>query len=245
MFTEAMGYKEGQYLDHIPAAALLAGQMIVVGGLAAFPVNDLAAGEKGSVQIVGVCKGRAAAVSGNVGSVVGWDEDGDPVEGDAGTGAVTTNLADADFIIGSLAEPLAVTDGEAVFRINEYSPDQPAWPNRIHELHSGNYTIDALDMGKVLHVDTNGVVITLPAMAAGFAGLDVIVQNDGPDGTVGLNVSPNAADRIMGPDLAGADNKDRINNLATAKRGDFLHLRGDGTNGWWVVEERGVWTAEP
>jgi hypothetical protein len=48
----------------------------------------------------------------------------------------------------------------------------------------------------------------------------------------------------MGADLAGVDNKDRINTKATAKRLDHVHLVADGVNGYFVSTERGVWAAE-
>ena len=48
----------------------------------------------------------------------------------------------------------------------------------------------------------------------------------------------------MGADLAGVNDKDRINTKGTAKRGDFLVLVADGTDGYFVWAERGVWAAQ-
>ncbi len=105
-----------------------------------------------------------------------------------------------------------------------------------------NKTLDAQDVGKVLYVTTDAKTVTLPATAAG---LQYIVMNGGATpGSVGMSVSPNTADRIMGADLAGADNKDRINTKATARPGDYIKLVADGVNGWYVVEENGTWAAE-
>ena len=48
----------------------------------------------------------------------------------------------------------------------------------------------------------------------------------------------------MGADLAGVDDKDRILAAADSVAGDYLHLVADAVNGWFVVAERGKWTAE-
>lgn len=242
MFTEAMNHAAGNMLEYTPAAAKTAGQMVQVAGLAAMVADAITANAKGAVQIKGHIKARAAAVAGNQGDVVGWDEDGDPYGGTAGSGAITTDLSVADFIVGSLAEALTATDGESIVRLNEYAPDRPAWANKIHELKSDNYTIDLEDTGKVIHVDTDAKAITLPAIAAGL--IDVIIVNDGADGTVAVNISPDSDDKIMGPDIAGTNDKDLINTKETAIRGDFVKLSGNHADGWFVTEMRGIWATE-
>ena len=50
--------------------------------------------------------------------------------------------------------------------------------------------------------------------------------------------------KIMGADVAGTDNKDQINTKTTAIRGDWMHLVGDGSNGWYIVGKRGTWAEE-
>lgn len=59
-----------------------------------------------------------------------------------------------------------------------------------------------------------------------------------------MAVSPAAADKIMGADLAGVDNKDRHNTKATAKRLDYIDLAYGSADGWLVNAERGIWAAE-
>ena len=106
-------------------------------------------------------------------------------------------------------------------------------------------TVDYQDMGKILVQTVDAKTLVLPAMAAGYAGMEFTYKNGGAtDGAIILTISPNANDKIMGPDWAGVDNKDAINTKATAKIGDFMTLRGDGTNGWWIVAKRGTWVAE-
>jgi len=69
-------------------------------------------------------------------------------------------------------------------------------------------------------------------------------MNGGPFGTVQISLSPNASDKVQGPNKPGTDNKDHINTLATARRGDFARLATGDANGPFVIEERGVWATE-
>jgi hypothetical protein len=106
---------------------------------------------------------------------------------------------------------------------------------------SGNYTLAAADSGLVVKCATDGVVFTLPATVAGMT---FTILNTGADGTVGISLSPDAADKIQGGGLAAADNEDLINTKATAKKGDMIRVVGDGADGWFVQEIRGVWSEQ-
>lgn len=109
------------------------------------------------------------------------------------------------------------------------------------ETISANKTIDALDSGKVFFIDTDATTTTLPATAtAGF----ITLVNIGADGTVAVNASPAAADKITGPDVAGTDNKDLINTKATARRGDRVTLKPGHADGWVVHDIKGIWAEE-
>lgn len=111
----------------------------------------------------------------------------------------------------------------------------------VHELKSANYTVDAEDSGKWIWVDTDGVVITLPAVE-GIRGLRV--GNIAGYGVAGVSVSPNALDMIEGPDITAADDKDIINTKATARRGDFVEIEQSDANGWVITRKRGTWARE-
>ena len=96
-------------------------------------------------------------------------------------------------------------------------------------LKSANYTIDATDTGKWIWVDTDAVVITLPAVE----GINAVrIGNIAAYGVSGVAVSPNAADMIEGPGITAADNKDLINTKATARRGDWIEIWNGDANGW-------------
>lgn len=114
-----MNYQEGNYLDYTPGTVKVAGEIVQIGILAAMCSTAIAAGAKGAAQVRGLIKVVAAAVTGSVGDLIGWDEDGDPYGGTAGTGAATTILANADFILGTLETALTATDGVARVLLNE------------------------------------------------------------------------------------------------------------------------------
>ena len=120
MNTEAQNLQTGIYLDYTPAVARTAGEMVQVGGQAGMCATAIAICALGAAQVRDIVKVRAAAVTGADGDIVGWDEDGDPYGGTAGTGAATTKLTDMDFLIGSLRAALTATAGEAVVELNNY-----------------------------------------------------------------------------------------------------------------------------
>jgi hypothetical protein len=109
------------------------------------------------------------------------------------------------------------------------------------ETISANKTLDIEDNGKVFFVDTDAVIITLPAVATPT---NCKIVNIGAFGAVAVNISPAAADKVQGPDLPGTDNKDLINTKATARRGDFAVLVTGDANGPFVSELRGIWATE-
>lgn len=106
---------------------------------------------------------------------------------------------------------------------------------------SVNYTVDATDNGTTIFVDTDAVVITLPAVG-GISGVKVV--NIAAFGAAKVSVSPNAADMVEGPGITAADDKDIINTKATARRGDYVLINDGDANGWSVVQMRGTWARE-
>lgn len=109
------------------------------------------------------------------------------------------------------------------------------------ETVSDNKTLDAEDSGKVLFVDTDAKVVTLPAVE-GMSGFKVV--NIGAFGTVAVTIAPNAADMIEGPDITAADDKDIVNTKVTACRGDFVRLDYGDANGWVITDKKGTWARQ-
>jgi len=113
-------------------------------------------------------------------------------------------------------------------------------------LPDATLTCDANDNGKVILCEVT-TVITLPAIGSSEMGPYTFVNyGEETDGIsdVQITISPNANDRITGCDITGAENKDMVNTLATAKKGDLLKLAYGGAAGWSVVEMIGTWTRE-
>jgi hypothetical protein len=107
---------------------------------------------------------------------------------------------------------------------------------------SADTTLDATYTGKLIWVTADAKIITLPAIATGLDGCMIV--NGGSYGAQAVNISPNASDMILGPDITGADNKDLINTKATAQRGDFAVIGGNDADGYGVIELRGTWARE-
>lgn len=127
---------------------------------------------------------------------------------------------------------------EVAFDIDNFSDP---YGDGVRELVSVNKTLDVEDTGKTFFVDTDAVVITLPVTAVE---IDVTIVNIGAFGAVAVNVDPAAADKIQGPDLAGANNKDLINTKATARRGDLVRLVNGQADGAMVLQLVGTWATE-
>lgn len=152
--------------------------------------------------------------------------------------AVYTFVAVSNSYVGVISRYVSATKMEVEFRPGEYDE---FGPNTQRETKSANYTVDAEDYGKIIYIDTDAKVITLPAIAtSGW----VTFVNAGGFGTVIITLSPDANDKIMGPDIAGTDNKDLINTKATAQRGDFVTLKYGTAEGWMVTAMRGTWAEE-
>ncbi len=109
------------------------------------------------------------------------------------------------------------------------------------EFKTANYTVIVNDdSGKTLASTLDGIVYTLPSIAAGET---LTFVNMADDGQAELNISPAALDGIT---YAGdsTDDKDLINTKATAKKGDSVTLASLDGVAWQVVAVRGVWAKE-
>jgi hypothetical protein len=125
------------------------------------------------------------------------------------------------------------------FDVNEL---RDPYAGKVKEtLSAATKTLDAQDTGKVIFC-TVTTVVTLPATATALA--DVTLVCMAPFGTAQISVDPAAADKIMGPDLGGVDNKDLINTLATARRGDYVTLTAGHADGYVINRMKGTWAAE-
>jgi len=223
------------------ASARTAGDVVWHDGEAGVCIADIAAGGTGDVYTDGQFDVEFVAFGASAGAVVGFDNDGTPYGGST-TGAGTTKLAAADFIMGTAITDATATSATIRVDLNKIPADLVAiLAGRTVEAVSGNKTLDIQDSGKIMLVDTDAKAITLPAVATGF---EFVIMMGAADGVSIITVSPNANDKIMGADLAGVDDKDRVLTKATAKANDFIHLVYGTADGWIVTQERGTWAAE-
>jgi hypothetical protein len=163
-------------------------------------------------------------------------------------GAIIFGAADGKVSLAPSGQPIgiaieaATADGDQIECILGDVTDYPTFAGKTFEVVSANKTLDIQDNGKVIVVDTDGVVITLPATVDG---MEFVVMNGGSAvGAAGISISPNSADLIAGPDIAGTDNKDQINTKATAVPGDYEALSGGNASGFVITAMRGTWAEE-
>lgn len=135
-----------------------------------------------------------------------------------------------------------VSAGVVIVDVDAMAHQDPFAAYSVREVKSANYTLDAQDTGKLICVDTDAFILTLPAIADGLGGVTIV--NIGGYGTIAVTISPAAADMILGPDITGADNKDLINTKATAQRFDRVKLDLGDADGYVVTELVGVWARE-
>ena len=132
-----------------------------------------------------------------------------------------------------------VSAGVVIVDVDAMGHQDPFAGYSVREVKSANYTLDAQDCGKLICVDTDAVVLTLPAIADGLGG--VTIMNLGAYGTIAVTISPDANDMILGPNITGANDKDLINTKATAQRFDRVTLDLGDADGYVVHGLVGVW----
>ena len=150
--------------------------------------------------------------------------------------AITTT---ANSFVGVITRYVSATQMEVEFRPGECDE---FGPNRARVVKSANYTTLDTDNGKIIHVDTSAVVITLIATVKGY---EITIVNAGASAATIITATPDAGDLIGGGcGLAAlADGVGYKNTAATARRGDFIKLVADGEagGGWNIVGKRGTW----
>jgi len=108
---------------------------------------------------------------------------------------------------------------------------------------SDNYTVTPEDSNTTIIVAGADKVMTLPPTEAGLKYKFVLAAAGLSTGT-GLQISPNAADKIMGNGFTSADDKDAILAGSGDREGDSITLEGDGSLGWYIVGVVGTWTRQ-
>lgn len=148
-----------------------------------------------------------------------------------------TLLPTGGVFVGFLRRFVSTAVAVVEFNVDAYVDP---YAGRVYETIAGAKTLDLEDSGKTFFV-TATAVITLPATAVDG---DFVLVCAAPYGTAQISADPAAGDKFVGPDLTGTDNKDYINTLATAQRGDFLSIKGGHADGYIIRAKKGTWAAE-
>lgn len=230
----------GERLDHTPASALDAGEMIQLAGKGcAIATTGIAADALGSVAVSGVFNGPYVGNACNVGDNLWWDANGTPYGGSA-DGALTNLGADGDWWVGTVTAAPSANDATVQFALNVMNPTQPAWIGRTFFKTAVDLTmVEATHGGGVVEVTADAKTVTLPT---GVGGMELIVVNRVVDGGALVTVDLDGNEVIRGANLTIAATKTANNTKATAVQGDYLHLICNvAATAWRVVSYRGIW----
>lgn len=211
-------------------ASIASGTPVDLGGYFGIALLTIANGAKGVLLIDSEHVLTATTASTwAIGDDVYWDADNSALIEIGGTGY--------QFIGKAVRSKTASTETTNRFKLNAGAPISPELNNRTWETHSVDKVIDANDVGKVMNMVGLTKTYTLPATATGLV---FICRNGNPDGNI-LTIDPNGSDKFLGNDLAPNDGVTYVNTAATAREGDFVILRAEGTHGYYVEAQRGIW----
>lgn len=233
---EATFVQEGESLDYTPAAAVVAGKVVQMGGFIGITKAPIAAAALGALAISGVF---AIAKSASAGPAF---EPGDTVHFTVATGLASRTGGSGTICLGRCTKSASASDSTVHTELAPHG--LPAWmQGKVWEdvtLASGSKTLDAEDVGKVLNVTVGHAsnVVTLPATGAQYRSFVIRCGASGQR----VAVSPNASDKIMGPDIAGVDDTDMILAAATSQAGDYLAIGYGGADGYMIDGRQGTFT---
>jgi hypothetical protein len=176
----------------------------------------------------------------------------------------TSNATKGSIFMGSSGTELVVDDlnnrvgvGVATPSVELEVNGRIAGRDTVNYQDAGTYTVDAAkDCGGVLHSAQIGYTVTLPDLSSSVNGCRITLINTATSGSAQVAISPHSSDSIFGTcstsgvdyEFSGAVDKDAINTLATANKGDYITVVGAYVAkgpGWWVVGCAGTWASEP
>ena len=113
---------DGKAIDYTPGSDVSAGDVVVQNNLVGIAKTPIAADALGALAVEGVFDVAKAAVEIEAGKPVYWDADGNPVTGDAGSGAATTT-EDGNVQMGFSIAAAADTDETVRVKLQSAAPD--------------------------------------------------------------------------------------------------------------------------
>lgn len=119
-------YAGNSKLPYTAGSDIKAGTPVLTAmGMVGIPPNDIANGTSDEVDICGQYRAwGVASQAWAAGESVGWDANGNPLNGTAGTGAYTTVSSDWNFFVGYAVSAKATGDEMGVIRLPDFvGPD--------------------------------------------------------------------------------------------------------------------------
>lgn len=227
----AWKWQEGRALDYTPGSAKVAGEVVVSGKIVGVVATDLAANQKGALNVQGVFKVTKEAT-------VTVFAAGDPVYFDVADNQA--NVDSANPYMGVAAYAAGATDGFVYVLLGSVNEENQL---RVVNLAAPTQALTAAQSGQKF-VGAADAVFTLPAASAATKGVWYEVEVGVLAGAVGISLSPAAADHIRGNGLTAVDNKDLINPVASDRLGDMVRVYCDGVDGWVIDAIIGTWAKE-
>lgn len=116
---------EGDSIPFTPNVDVVGGEVVIFGGHVCIAKHDIAANVEGELAIKGIFEGPKTAHRIQVGDAIFWDEDANPVSGDAGSGAFRPQTGFGP-CGGWCIKTAEIGDDTVSFKLSAFS-GEPAW----------------------------------------------------------------------------------------------------------------------
>lgn len=191
---QAVYVQEGESLDYTPGADVPAGKVVVIGSRVGITKVPIEANRLGALATCGVFKVVKVNGAINDGDMVYWNTTANPQGGVAGTGAATTNSANA-YAIGRAIAAAAVNDETVLVKF-----DHAVITNTVHNpltsliADPGNAgAIPVTNSGSVQIVTAGAETRTLAVPTVVGQMLAISMKTDGGDAVITVAAAFNAA----------------------------------------------------
>lgn len=172
---QAIYKQEGVSIDHTPASAISAGDVVIVNGVPYIAKRDIAANETGALDCEGVFD--IVKITGAIakGDDVYWDAVGNPVGGTAGTGASTlTPVSTGVYYLGTCVLAAGSSDTTVRVKLVEVRRKRLAV---LAVTPAGSAQGDAAATIEGFNVVTGADATKGVILPAALAGMQVLIKN--------------------------------------------------------------------
>lgn len=176
-------YASDEKVPYTAGSAVTAGTPILTAsGIVGIPVNDIAAGDTDDLDICGQFRAwGVASQAWVVGDRVGWDANGDPLNGTAGSGAYTKTVTDWDFVVGTVVAAKGATEEMGVILLDE--PAAIFIPSGAQQSLSGAGAVDVTSFSTMVTTTAANALTLANGTRVGQL-KEIMLTVDGGDGTL-------------------------------------------------------------